>query len=475
MTEPLSSPRISRRSLLRGGAAAALAAGLPPAAYAARMPPAREAAAGPHDRRPVNIRVSRDGYAGHGEPSLAINPRNPRNLLGACMVWHGNQVEHEIIATYASFDGGRAWHSNGALPLPHNTMFADDVSVAFDPAGRGFVCATAVTGPGDRGVYLWRTDDGGVSFSGPIPVVTRVFVDHPWLAIAPDRGNMHAVWVDYQALGYTRSLDGGATFDAARAIPAADGTSINGPMVAAGRGGLVAAIYAIATDGPGGSDPGGAAASGDSKQGPGGDTNMQIGVVCSANAGQSFAAPLTLGTTAFDIALAGDVHPGSSPAIAAAPNHRALYAAFVTHEPGAGHSDVMVTASLDRGRSWSTPAAATPPDNRIYFQPQLAVDRSGRVALSAFALADGRIDTVLFRSPARRLSFGPPLTVTNRSFDPARGVQGGKHGAWWVGDYQGLAASTASAVHPLWNDTRTGALELFTAAVPQPEASPQQA
>ena len=461
MSEHLWSPRISRRSLLRGGAAAALAAGLPPAAYAAKIPSARGAAAGPHDRRPVNIRVSRDGYAGHGEPSVAVNPRNPRNLLGACMVWHGNQVEHEVIATYASFDGGRAWRSNGALPMPHHTMFADDVSVAFDPAGRGFVCATAITSTG-RGVYLWRTDDGGVSFRGPIPVVTRVFVDHPWLAIAPDRGNMHAVWVafDHQALGYTRSLDGGATFDAARAIPAADGTGINGPMAAAGRDGLVAAIYALDANGPGRG---------------GGDTTMQIGVVCSANAGQSFAAPVTLGTSAFDIALPGDVHPGSSPAIAAAPNHRALYAAFVTHEPGAGHSDVMVTASVDRGRSWSTPAAATPPDNRIYFQPQLAVDRSGRVALSAFALADARIDTVLFRSPARRLSFGPPLTVTTRSFDPALGVQGGKHGAWWVGDYQGLAASTASAVHPLWNDTRTGALELFTAAVPHRDASPHQA
>src|SRR5262249_35613381 len=381
-------------------------------------------------------------------------------------------VEPELMPTSSSVDGGRAWRSTAAVPLPSNTVHADDVSVAFDPAGRGFVCATAVTSTG-RGVYLRRTDDGGVSFRGPKPVVTRQVAGHRWLAMAPDRGNRHAVWgaFHHPAPGHPPGPDGGAPFAAARATRAADGTGINGPMAAAGRDGLVAAIYAISTDSPARSDPGGAAAPGDSKRGRGGDTTMQIGVVCSANVGQSFAAPVTLGTSAFDIALPGDVHPGSSPAIAAAPNHRALYAAFVTHEPGAGHSDVMVTASLDRGRSWSTPAAATPPDNRIYFQPQLAVDRSGRVALSAFALAHARIAPVLFRSPARRLSFGPPLTVTTRSFDPARGAQGGKHGAWWVGDYQGLAASTASAVHPLWNDTRTGALELFTAAVPQREAS----
>src|SRR5215467_7104547 len=73
---------------------------------------------------------------GTAGPSVAVNPGNPRNLLGACMVWHGNQVEHEVIATYAAFDGGRAWHSCGAVPLPHHTLFADDVPVAFDPAAR---------------------------------------------------------------------------------------------------------------------------------------------------------------------------------------------------------------------------------------------------------------------------------------------------------------------------------------------------
>jgi len=52
MSEHLSSPRISRRSLLRGGAAAALAAGLPPFLCAARMPSAR----GPPPRRTIAVR-----------------------------------------------------------------------------------------------------------------------------------------------------------------------------------------------------------------------------------------------------------------------------------------------------------------------------------------------------------------------------------------------------------------------------------
>jgi hypothetical protein len=36
--------------------------------------------------------------------------------------------------------------------------------------------------------------------------------------------------------------------------------------------------------------------------------------------------------------------------------------------------------------------------------------------------------------------------------------------AWWIGDYQGLAAGPKT-FHPLWNDGRAGQLELFTTTV----------
>jgi hypothetical protein len=79
---------------------------------------------------------------------------------------------------------------------------------------------------------------------------------------------------------------------------------------------------------------------------------------------------------------------------------------------------------------------------------------------------------VLSSSPGRQPRFGPPRTITSRPFDPMLGGPGGTHGAWWVGDYQGLAASISGTTHALWNDTRTGALELFTAAIPPYEAAP---
>jgi hypothetical protein len=43
--------------------------------------------------------------------------------------------------------------------------------------------------------------------------------------------------------------------------------------------------------------------------------------------------------------------------------------------------------------------------------------------------------------------FRPPLQVTTAAFDPHSATASGKkHGAWWIGDYQGITAS-AGAFH----------------------------
>ncbi|HWE15410.1 MAG TPA: sialidase family protein, partial [Solirubrobacteraceae bacterium] len=157
--------------------------------------------------------------------------------------------------------------------------------------------------------------------------------------------------------------------------------------------------------------------------------------------------------------------PNSSPAVAASPQGDALYVAFVKHQPGATHSDIVVAASHDRGRTWSNVVGATPQDGVTYFQPNLAVDETGRVAISAFALANGGVDQVLLLSRAGELRFRPPLRVTTAPFDPhSPTTSGGKHGSWWIGDYQGITAG-AGTFHLVWNDTRTGKLDLFAATV----------
>jgi hypothetical protein len=470
----MSSPRISRRGLLRAGAAAAaVAAGLPSACAAAPgtgtaarppwRPPGTGTAGWPPGAGTANVRVSHDHYGVHIEPSVAANPRRPRQLLAACQA--SPTANPQFIATYLSFDGGATWQ-NGALPQPPAGQAppSDDVTVAFDPRGRGYLCASrAANTPGGRAMFVWRTDDGGRSFSAPVALVPEGApeLDHQTIAAgagpAPSDRNVYVVWAGgaddrhRNDLGFTRSTDGGESFEPPRTILTDHRRSIltAGPRLAAGPRGLVCAVCPEAV-----------------YQGPSGDTVAQMVAVCSTDGGQTFAAPVPLGWGTPMISLPGGVLPnGSDPAVAAAPHGAALYAAYTTHRPAAAHSDIVVTASHDRGRTWATPVIATPADGVIYFQPNLAVDAAGRVGISAFALADGLVNQVLLLSQPHQLRFRRvPLRVTTAPFDPHSPTAGGKHGAWWIGDYQGIAAS-AGAFHLAWNDTRTGKLDLFAATV----------
>jgi hypothetical protein len=459
MTEHISSPRISRRTVLGGGAAAAaVAAALPLSCYA----PGRSPAAGrPSGTGIANVRVSDDHYGVHIEPSVAANPRHPRQLLAACQA--SPTADPQLIATYLSLDAGATW-LKGALPQPPagQSPASDDVTVAFDPHGRGYLCAArAGNSPGGRAMFVWRTDDGGRSFSAPVTLQAGLFIDHPGIAAAagqtPSQRNVYVAWAggargdNPSDLGFTRSTNGGGSFESPRTILTDNRPSNTsaGPRLAVGAHGLVCAACSEAA-----------------YQDSSGDTIAQMVAVCSTDAGQSFGPPVSLGSGSPRISLPGDVIAnGSDPAVAAAPDGHALYAAYTTHKPGATHSDIVVTASHDRGRTWTKPVTATPHDDMTYFQPNLAVDDAGRVAISAFALAHGRVDEVLLLSKPRQLRFQAPLRVTTTPFDPhSPTASGRKHGAWWIGDYQGIAAS-AGAFHLVWNDTRMGNLSLFAAAV----------
>ena len=459
----------SRRGLLCGGAAAALLAALTSCDRAASPQTASPQTAGPGTAGPVrpagaaNVQVSRDQYREHVGPSLAVNPLRSGQLLAACQ---GSPFTPEFVLTYLSADGGANWHQGGRPPQPAAGPAGDDVTVAFGGNGRGYVCA-ARSGHGsglspanpdaDRAVYLWRTDDGGRSFSAPVTLTEGSYSDHPWVAAGQgkDGHNVYVAWgggASHTAVELTRSADGGQSFDTPRRIlPEAGTPSLvsAGPQVAVGPDGLVCVVCDWTT-----------------RQDASGDMTGQVVAVCSADAGDSFGAPVRLGAESAAIALPGGARPNSGPTVAISPLDGALYVAFPVRAPGSAHSDIVVSASRDRGRSWSRPVAATPRDGATYFQPNLAADEQGRVAISAFALANGRIDEVLLVSTGDQLRFAPPLRVTKTPFDPLDPATAsrGKYGIWWIGDWQGIA-SDAGAFHLMWNDTRTGRLDLFAATV----------
>ncbi len=457
--------QISRRSLLRGAVAAATLAALPSCAHGG---PTAVGASPNGTASPTtpgsNVRVSHDRYGVHIEPSVAANPRNSGQLLAACQA--SLTVDPEFIATYLSFDAGATWQNGGLPPQPAAGPAGDDVTVAFDAAGRGYLCATragarSIANPSNpdanRAVYLWRTDDGGRTFTAPVTLLEGQYCDHPWMRVgagqAASEHNVYAVWgagASHTAIDLRRSTDSGVSFEPPRRIleeASAPSVSSAGPELATGPHGLVCAVCDWTT-----------------QQDTSGDMIGQVVAVCSTDAGHSFAAPVHVGSESSVIALPGNVQANSSPTVAISPGG-VLYVAFPKRRPGTTHSDIVITASHDGGRTWSNTVTATPADNVTYFQPNLAVDDAGRVAISAFALANGHVNQVLLASPSTELSFGPPLLVSAAAFDPHSPTQaGGKHGAWWIGDYQGITTS-AGAFQLVWNDTRTGRLDLYSASV----------
>jgi hypothetical protein len=406
----------------------------------------------------ANVHVSHDDYGVHVEPSLAANPRYPRQLLAACQASY--TANPEFIATYLSLDAGATWR-NGALPQsPRGRPRAgDDVTVTFDQHGRGYLCATATgNSDADRAIYAWRTDDCGRSFSAPVTLLLGEYGDHPGIAAGAGQTqsgrNVYVVWASNRQAGggdvtIARSTDGGHTYESPRTILSHQPPTMEsaGPKIAAGAHGLVCVVADEAA-----------------QVGSSGDWLAQAVAVCSTDAGNSFAL-VELGWESLNMYLPGNVIANSGVTVAAAPNHDALYVAFVRRQHDSDHSDIMVRGSLDGGRTWSSAVRATPRDGVTYFQPNLCVDAEGRIAISAFALAHGRMDEVLFISAPHRLRFGAPIRVTTAPFNPHSPTESGrKHGAWWVGDYQGITAS-AGAFHLMWNDTRTGKLDLFAATV----------
>jgi hypothetical protein len=171
---------VSRRGLLQGGAAATFLAGLAAcdAGHRRQEDHPTQSAVSPGASTSTtgsvaNVRVTHDGYREHVGPSVACNPRNPDQLFVACQA---SPVIPEIIATYLSTDGGATWNAGGTPPQPKSGPAGDDVSVAYDIHGRGYICATrsgggSSRGPtnpdANRGVYVWTTDDGGRSYSTP--------------------------------------------------------------------------------------------------------------------------------------------------------------------------------------------------------------------------------------------------------------------------------------------------------------------
>ena len=248
------------------------------AAVALGSAPALATSSGSWDPRPFEHNLFADPAVEEGEPSIAVNPANPRNMIviflrnNDAFVPNAAKGEPKVPDTrdatqqiqgcdYAvTFDGGRTWARH---PLPANDFGTDPVEnncsdsiVVFDRRGTAYVMAAAYASfafVGDSEYRLISSRDGGRTWSKPAVVApgmigqgshpgdydgVRTYDDRPWLTIDPQTRALFIdgtqVRVDGSGTGFvylTGSTDGGRTWSDPIVVPA--GPLGSAPLAAA--------------------------------------------------------------------------------------------------------------------------------------------------------------------------------------------------------------------------------------------------
>ncbi len=454
---------------------------------------------GYHPQAPfMNVRVSHDTYLAHSEPMLVENPLNPLHLLGGSKFFTNLARYRFQIGTYVSFDGGCNWTDSGVLPGFGNDVLTSDPSFAFGPGNRVYADVLYETRAGDSGIAVSTSIDGGKTFGPPVTVFhsneRQIFNDKPWIAVdltqSRLRGTIYVVWsYDHnnhcgsggnceQNMGFSRSVDGGKTFSPLRLIEGSAPFCTNSvpgfPAHKTQCDGVLGATPIV--------EPDGTLAVAFAYDDLTYRTRRTLMVVTtSPDGGRTWTTPV-LAATAQDII--GRFRPEkyrnvSLPAFACDPKTGQLYLSW--SNKGNKDADILFTTSKDGGRTWMPPIRVNDDpmqDGANQFQPQMAVAPDGVVSISFFdTRVDPQhelIDVYLAQSIDQGISFLKNVRVTTQSWDPAVGAPTDSDGNKFIGDYQGLAADDRF-VHPFWNDTRTGAQDIFTAAVPSARLDRSQA
>jgi hypothetical protein len=201
------------------------------------------------------------------EPSIAINPANPRQVVAAFQ--DNAHIAHSV-------DAGQHWQlATGVESTKYRV--SGDVSVTYDSEGRAYICYIAFDKLGTfnywahnssrNGIYVRRSLDGGATWESADIAATEQpdranvpWEDKPYIVAdtshGPHSGNLYIGWTrwtlaDSQIL-FVRSTNHGKTWskpieiDTIRGLPRDDNGAIEGFEAAVAPDGT---LYAVWTDG----------------------------------------------------------------------------------------------------------------------------------------------------------------------------------------------------------------------------------
>ncbi len=405
--------------------------------------------------RGPNVVCNQDIGTGHqNEPSIAVNPEDPRHVIASSNDYRGPGDVHP--GYYVSFDGGLTWPGDGIIdlsPIPQVEAGGDPAMAIHDLDNVYFAyIAFHRTIDDVGGVYVSKSTDGGLSWNAPVEIAANtltVFHDKEYVTVdatgSPYDGNVYVSWTRFEAsapIYFSRSTDGGTSYSTPMQI--SDLSSNQGSIPAVGPNGQVYAVWYNY------------------------NTSAQRMAV-SMNGGGSFGTPFHVSSV---IPIPSPLPGGafrvnSFPTITIDQNNGNLYVAWNDYRNG--DADILFVRSTDGGGTWSTPIRVNDDalgNARHQFFPWLSVAPNGDIYAGWF---DSRLDPTPYSQPFYYdeyvavstdggLTFSPNARISSVTSDASIGFSG-----QFIGDYSGIAA-TDTFVYPAWVDTRRGHQDIFTQA-----------
>lgn len=432
------------------------------------------------------------------EPSIAVNPTNPLNVVVAYQQDRWDTGGSRGIVAAVSNNGGTSFTP---VALPRLTQVTDgvyqrasDVRLDFAVNGDLFAAALAFTGNPSTGVFtrsavtVGKSGSGGSIWVAPVVVSDQLnpsvfFEDKASVATDPfNAGQLFTVGdrlllMNPQLNGgpilFSRSGSGGFGFESPRIIADfGDALQTSGNEIVVLNDGTLADVFALTVSQSG--NPAMAQASGN--------------VIVSADRGQTWGERINIATFYARSTLTSNGvgvrdpqdgapvrAPGFYPAVAVNPTNNEMYVVwqdtrFSNPAPQATPDqvnpdflidEIAFSRSSDGGVTWSAPIKInkTPTDgtflNRQAFLPSIAVTNTGVVAVTYYDFRNNNTSSslgtdhfaVFWRPGGGAITdssaWGAELRLTNSTFDlrkAVRSVERGKNAGYYIGDRMGLVA-----------------------------------
>src|SRR2546425_1599448 len=181
------------------------------------------------DTWPANVQVNQDHRGNpQAETSLAADPNDPLHLVA--IWWEVTSITPErwdkrLIYGWTR-DGGQTWQSRRL----ETGVWASDPSIVADRQGNFYIASPVgeifAPASGLQRVAIFKSTDGGETFSEISDATVDAFIDKPFISVDPATDALYVTWTDlipvagnhWARILLAVSTDHGATFSSPQRI-----------------------------------------------------------------------------------------------------------------------------------------------------------------------------------------------------------------------------------------------------------------